>query len=89
MDSTHSTKPMAALERAATARLLEAAVDALTDERLELDQTRFDHAVGFLVFALGRGALDIRRGHRGADLDATAAELRRRVEQLATGDTVA
>lgn len=76
-----STAPLEAGERAAVARLLEAAHDSLNDGRLRLlDRIEVaDH----LVNVLDAAALDVRRGWREGRLDAAVGELDRLVQRLA------
>jgi hypothetical protein len=76
-----STAPLEAGERAAVARLLEAARDALGDQRLHLlDRIEVaDHLAG----AFDAAALDVRRGWREGRLDAAVGELDRLVQRLA------
>jgi hypothetical protein len=80
-DLKDSTAPLEASERAAIARLLEAARDALGDKRLHLlDRIEVaDH----LVNVLDGAALDVRRGWRQGRLDAAVGELDRLVQRLA------
>ncbi len=76
-----STAPLDASERAATARLMEAARDALRDKRLGvLDRLEL---AAHLAGALDDASLCVRRGYREARLDAIVGELDRYLHQLA------
>jgi hypothetical protein len=86
MASRDSTAPLEASERAAVARFLDQAHATLLDDRITAE--RGHYILGFLVDALHRAAVDVRRGNRSADLDTVTSDLARRVEQLAIGERV-
>jgi hypothetical protein len=71
-------------ERAAVARLLEAAVEALRDERL--DRTAKVRLGGYLWGTLDTAALYVRSGNRAGLLDKLTASLDRHREELAGGE---
>jgi hypothetical protein len=80
-DVTNPSAPLEAGERAAIARLLEAARDSLGDKRLHL-LDRIEVA-DYLATVFDAAALDVRRGWREGRLDAAVGELDRLVQRLA------
>ena len=67
-----STAPLEAHERAATARLMEAARDAL---RSEIRPEQAIDLLRMVTDSLERAALDLRRGHRAAEIDTLTSRL--------------
>jgi hypothetical protein len=83
---TDSTAPLDPSERAAIARLLERVRATLLDDRFTAAQR--PEVLGYLTHVVERAALDLRRGHRAADLDTLAGQLGRFVSRLVGGDVV-
>jgi hypothetical protein len=75
-----STAPLDPGERSAIARLLETAHAALTEERIPVG--RESVLLGTLIYAIERAALDVRRGHRAADLNLITADVRDTIAEL-------
>jgi hypothetical protein len=86
MANRDCTAPLSPDERSAVARLLERAHAVLMDDRIPPERSNL--VLGFLAAALGHAAVDVRRGHRAAGLDATTAALARQVDALIEGGEV-
>ena len=83
MAKQDSTAPLSVHERSAAARLLERIHAALLDDRFTAAQR--PEVLGFISHMTERAALDLRRGHRAADLDALTGQLDRFVARLTEG----